>query len=139
MLLTFFLHSFNTNCHISSQITIDFSLTFYVWILQIFKEFLTLSYRNATNLQHYFENSKDAWQIANFTMQSQTTIVVNFLCVLQKLLWIISCEDWILFRTHILFYFQFCDVVAIIHKYYLTKFGDIQNMQEDSLKHLFPL
>ncbi len=22
-------------------------------------EFLTLSYRNATNLQHYFENSKD--------------------------------------------------------------------------------
>jgi hypothetical protein len=91
MLLTFFLHSFNINCHISSQIIIDVSLTFYVWILQILEKNLTLSYKNATNLQHYFENSKDAWQIANFTMQSQTTIVRKFLCVLQKLLWIIYC------------------------------------------------
>jgi hypothetical protein len=42
-----------------------------------FEEFLTSSYRNATNLQQYFENSKDTRQIANFTMQSQTTIVVT--------------------------------------------------------------
>ncbi len=46
-----------------------------------FEEFLTLSYRNATNLQHYFENSKDAWQIANFTMQSQiTNIITSYVC-----------------------------------------------------------
>jgi hypothetical protein len=34
MLWTFF----NTNYHISSQIIIDVSLTFYVWILQILKK-----------------------------------------------------------------------------------------------------
>jgi hypothetical protein len=88
-----------------------------------------------------------SYHASNFLIMWQL-VLVNILCVnltkFEKFVALsyrrfhIRCKSH--FRPHV-FLKKNYDVVQvmIIHKYNLTKFGKIQNMQEDSLKHLFTL